>query len=73
MKIKDPQDYRAIGKTLFVNHVCTKQSGLLVFAFKTGPRGYVDVYTKSADGLVQLGKHENIKKHRIRANVELVK
>lgn len=73
MKIKDPHDYRAAGKTLFVNGVDTKQSGLLVFACKTGPRGYVDVYAKGADGLVQFGKHENIKKYRIRANVELVK
>ena len=70
MKIKNPLDIRVWRKTVLVNGVSVADSGLKVFALKTGPNGFVDCYHQplrlSADG-------ESIAKYRIRANVEVIK
>ena len=70
MKIKNPLDIRVWRKTVLVNGVSVADSGLKVFALKTGPKGFVDCYHQpfrvSVDG-------ESIAKYRIRANVEVIK
>lgn len=70
MRIRDPRDIRVCQKTVLVNGVSVAESGLKVFALKTGPKGFVDCYHQpyrvAADG-------ESVAKYRIRANVEVIK
>lgn len=70
MRIRDPLDIRVWRKTVLVNGVSVAESGLKVFALKTGPKGFVDCYhypyRAAKDG-------ESLAKYRIRANVEVIK
>jgi hypothetical protein len=68
MRVRFPDDIRCIGKAVLVNGVSTEQSGLKVFSLKTGPKGFVDCYQQP----LSVGKNGNVRKHRIRANVEVI-
>lgn len=69
MKIKDPRDNRVWKKTVLVNGESVADTGLKVFALKTGPKGFVDcfhyTYRVAKDG-------NSLAKYRIRASVEVI-